>query len=58
MIAENLKAVTQRIARRCEKAGRPPGEVALICVTKEADIDDIKDALAAGAANLGRHSQI
>jgi len=55
MIAENLKSVTQRIARSCEKVGRSPGDVTLICVTKEASISQVEEALGAGAKNLGEN---
>lgn len=55
MIADNLKNVTQRIARSCEKSGRPPGSVKLICVTKEADIAKIEETLALGARDLGEN---
>jgi len=55
MIADNLKSVRQRIARCCEKAGRPPEEVELVCVMKEASVDDAAQALALGAKILGEN---
>jgi len=55
MIAENLKSVTQRIARCCEKAGRRPEEVDLVCVTKEAGIPRIDEALALGVRIIGEN---
>ena len=55
MIADNLKSVRQRIARCCEKAGRPPEEVELVCVTKEASVDDAAQALALGVKILGEN---
>lgn len=55
MIADNLKAVTQRIARSCEKAGRSPGDVTLVCVTKEASVHQAEEALGAGARDLGEN---
>lgn len=55
MIAENLKAVTQRISRSCEKSARPVDSVKLICVTKEADIREIEDVLALGVRDIGEN---
>ena len=48
MIEENIKSVTQRIARCCEKYGRLPEDVKLICVTKAASVNEIKEALNSG----------
>ncbi|MDP3730835.1 MAG: YggS family pyridoxal phosphate-dependent enzyme [Candidatus Omnitrophota bacterium] len=55
MIAENLKDVTQRISRSCEKSGRSPDDVKLICVTKEAELSQIEEALASGVRNIGEN---
>ena len=55
MIAENIKAVTQRIARCCEKTGRPASEVELVCVTKEATLAQMEEALQAGAGIFGEN---
>lgn len=55
MVSDNLKNVTQRIARCCEKCGRHPGDVSLICVTKEASVEASKEALAGGARFLGEN---
>ena len=49
MIEENIKSVTQRIARCCEKYGRLPEDVKLICVTKAAMVSEIEEALSSGA---------
>ena len=53
MIADNLKSVTHRIAIACEKAGRPPESVKLVCVTKEATPAQMQEAIDAGAAIFG-----
>lgn len=53
MIADNLKSVTQRIVRSCEKSDRHPSDVRLVCVTKEAGIDEIKEVLGSGVRDLG-----
>ena len=55
MIAENIKAVTQRIARSCEKSGRPAGAVGIVCVTKEATVAEMEEALSAGARIFGEN---
>jgi hypothetical protein len=55
MIAENIKAVTQRITRSCEKCGRSASAVSLVCVTKEATVAQMKEALNAGATIFGEN---
>lgn len=55
MIADNLKSVTERIARRCEKIGRPQDSVQLVVVTKEASVSRIEEAIACGACDLGEN---
>jgi pyridoxal phosphate enzyme (YggS family) len=54
-IAENLKDVTRRIARSCEKSGRPADAVKLVCVTKEADLAEIEEVLALGVKDIGEN---
>jgi len=55
MIAENLKAVTQRISRSCDKSGRPKDAVKLVCVTKEATLSEIEEVLALGVKDIGEN---
>lgn len=55
MVSDNLKDVTLRIARCCEKAGRVPGDVCLICVTKEATVEAVREVVASGARILGEN---
>ena len=55
MIAENIKSVTQRIANACEKSGRMPEDIRLVCVTKAASIEKTEEALAAGVHSLGEN---
>ena len=54
-IAENLKAVTRRIAISCEKSGRSADAVKLVCVTKEADLAQIEEVLALGVKDIGEN---
>lgn len=53
MLDENLRSVKQRISKACERSGRPPQDVRLICVTKQAVTDDIRAVLALGVVDLG-----
>ncbi|OGW94417.1 MAG: YggS family pyridoxal phosphate enzyme [Omnitrophica bacterium RIFCSPLOWO2_01_FULL_45_24] len=55
MIADNLKSVTQGIARCCEKTRWHPGDVKLICVTKEANIKEIEEVLALKVKDIGEN---
>lgn len=55
MVAENLKSVRQRILNACEKAGRSPKDIELICVTKEAAVEEIIEILALGEKNIGEN---
>ncbi|MDD5174367.1 MAG: YggS family pyridoxal phosphate-dependent enzyme [Candidatus Omnitrophica bacterium] len=55
MITDNLKSVTQRISRSCEKSGRPADAVKLVCVTKEAGLAEIEEALAQGVKDIGEN---
>ncbi len=54
-IAENLARVRERIARAAEKAGRDPGEVTLVAVTKTVDLERIREAVEAGVRDLGEN---
>lgn len=54
-IKANLEAVQAVIAQACRKAGRAPGEVLLIAVSKTVDLERIRAAVAAGAAALGEN---
>lgn len=55
MIADNLESVRQRIARCCEKTGRPSDSVRLVCVTKEASIDEVEELIGSGVRDLGEN---
>ena len=55
MIADNIKSVTERIARCCEKAGRPRGSVQLVTVTKEASVGQMEEVFHAGARDFGEN---
>jgi PLP dependent protein len=55
MIADNLKTVTQSIARSCVRSGRLPDSGKLICVTKEVDVSQIEEVLALGVRDIGEN---
>lgn len=52
-IADNIRAVQQRIARAAERAGRPVLDVTLLAVTKSADAAGIREAFDAGLTQFG-----
>lgn len=54
-IAERLQAVRARIAAACERAGRDPREVTLIAVTKGFGVEAVREAVAAGATDIGEN---
>jgi PLP dependent protein len=54
-IAGRLAHVRDRIARAATRAGRDPGEVRLVVVTKEVDAARATEAVAAGATDLGEN---
>ena len=55
MIADNLKSVTSRISRCCEKAGRPVSDVKLVCVTKGRTAQEVNELIKAGATDMGEN---
>ncbi|MFN4244042.1 MAG: YggS family pyridoxal phosphate-dependent enzyme [Tepidisphaerales bacterium] len=52
-LAQRLEQVRARIARACEAAGRSPGEVTLVAVTKYAPPEQIRELVTLGVADLG-----
>jgi len=54
-IADRLRMVQERIARAAERAGRDPGTVRLVAVSKTKPVAEIREAVAAGAAALGEN---
>ena len=51
----NINAVYERIHKALERAGREPDDITLIAVTKNIDIDVIKEAVSYGIADLGEN---
>lgn len=52
-LADNLAAVRDRMASACRKAGREPGEVRLVAVTKYAEWPWVRALAALGQTRLG-----
>lgn len=55
MILENYQKVCERIAMAARSAGRDPGEVRLVVVTKGHGLDVVREVVAAGASRLGEN---
>ena len=56
-IAAGLDAVRHRIARACSDAGRDPGEVTLIVVTKTYPVSDVVRLAALGVLDVGENRE-
>lgn len=54
-VAARLEAVRARIDDAAARAGRDPGEVTLVVVSKEVELPQIREVLAAGATDLGEN---
>jgi PLP dependent protein len=54
-VAASLAAVRDRIARAATAAGRDADDVTLVAVTKTVGVDAIRDAISAGALDLGEN---
>jgi len=54
-LAENLKAIQQRMAAACARAGRAPGTVTLIAVTKGQPPEAVAEAAKLGLALFGEN---
>lgn len=55
VIAANLQAVNQRIAAAAQQAGRPPGDIALLAVSKTVSADRVRAAAGAGQFAFGEN---
>lgn len=54
-IRENLLGVMERMEKAARRAGRSPGEVKLVAVSKTVDVERIREAIGAGASILGEN---
>ena len=55
MIADSLKKVQENINRACERAGRDPGEVTLVAVSKTKPNEVLQEAYDAGVRVFGEN---
>lgn len=55
MIAENIKAVSEKIDAACKRSGRDPEDVTLINVSKTKPLEMLKEAYAAGSRDFGEN---
>ena len=55
IIAKNLAVVRDKIARAAERSGRNPQDITLVVVTKTVDVSRIREAIAAGATDIGEN---
>ncbi len=54
-LAERLLALRERIAQAATSAGRSPGEVQLLAVTKGRPLEVVREAVASGLSELGEN---
>ncbi len=54
-VAAGLERIKERIAAAAEGAGRDPGGVRLVVVSKDVDSDRVRRAVAAGATDIGEN---
>jgi len=55
LLAENLIVIHQRIARAAVRAGRKPDEIRLVAVTKTQPAAVVREAIEAGAREIGEN---
>ncbi|MDR0519526.1 MAG: YggS family pyridoxal phosphate-dependent enzyme [Clostridiales Family XIII bacterium] len=55
IIAENVRAVNERIAAAAARAGRSAADITLVAVSKTRTTDEIESAIEAGALDLGEN---
>jgi pyridoxal phosphate enzyme (YggS family) len=54
-VRENLEMVKERIVQACTRAGREPGDVTLVAVTKTVGPERIREAVEAGVKVIGEN---
>jgi len=54
-IRENLQQVQERINAAAARAGRDPGQIKIIAVTKQVQVPEIKEVVDAGIVDLGEN---
>jgi len=54
-VAENLEVVNRRLTAAAQRAGRDPGEVRLVAVSKKVEVQRLRQAVAAGHRRFGEN---
>lgn len=54
-VAQNVQTVRERMVKAAERAGRPPGDVRLIAVTKTQSAERVHEAIRAGVQDFGEN---
>ncbi|MCY4109419.1 MAG: YggS family pyridoxal phosphate-dependent enzyme [Chloroflexi bacterium] len=54
-VAARVRAVTDRVARACERSGRHPDAVTIVAISKTFDLEHIRAAAAAGLKHFGEN---
>lgn len=54
-IADSIKVVQEKIEKACNKAGRDPGEITLVAVTKTVEAEKIETAIRYGLKHFGEN---
>lgn len=55
MMKDNILTVQRNIIEACKRAGRDPGDVTLIAVSKTKPLSDIEEAIACGMTEFGEN---
>ncbi|MFH0828352.1 MAG: YggS family pyridoxal phosphate-dependent enzyme [Candidatus Omnitrophota bacterium] len=55
MIKDNIVAIKERIVLACNKVGRDPAEVALVCVSKNRAVGELEWVIQAGITDIGEN---
>ena len=55
VLSENIKAVRERIEKACARAGRSPGEISLLAVSKTMGTERVREAIDAGLKLFGEN---
>lgn len=55
MIADSIGNIRERIRLACRKAGRDPGEVQLLAVSKTFPVESIREVVSCGVSDIGEN---
>lgn len=55
MLSENVTRVRQRIHQACQRSGRDPSSVTLVCVTKGVSLEAIRQVVDVGITDVGEN---